>query len=131
MCRASHGYTERQTADKLGMTPEDYNELETSAAAMTPAQAGKLAALFKIDAEYFLESSRQLELLLTRAYLLSHFQLENQRQEKLITQMLSNLESENARLKEIVEITKAQAHKTKVITEIVMNAYVTYDQTPH
>ncbi|AEW02358.1 helix-turn-helix domain protein [Niastella koreensis GR20-10] len=64
--RETHGYNKKQIADKLGMTPQDYIELETSLVAMTPEQAYQLAAVYNIHQEYFLESSRQLELLLTR-----------------------------------------------------------------
>lgn len=88
LCRETNGYSEQQVADKLGMTPDEYTELETSAVYMSPERAGQLSALYNIDAEYFLESSRQLELLDARAEVIKHFGAEIERYKKFVNAML-------------------------------------------
>ena len=110
LCRTTHRYNVKQIAAKLGITPNEYTELETSARAMTPAQAERLAAVYSIDAEYFLESSRQLELLLTRAEVIKH------------------LQSENIRLQKFVEVTHKLLHNSKTEDETNMNVNAGYGQ---
>jgi transcriptional regulator with XRE-family HTH domain len=84
VCRAMHRYNERQIAAKLGMTPEDYIELETGATIMKPAQAEWLSDVYNIDREYFLESSQQLDLLLAQAEALKHLNAEIERIKKFV-----------------------------------------------
>lgn len=83
-CRVTHRFDEKQIAAKLGITPNEYKELETSALAMTPAHAEQLAAVYHIGAEYFLESSQQLELLLSRAEVIKHQGSELERLRKFV-----------------------------------------------
>lgn len=84
VCRAMHRYNERQIAAKLGMTPEDYIELETGATVMKPAQAEWLSDVYNIDREYFLESAQQLDLLLARVEVIKHQQSEIERYKKFV-----------------------------------------------
>jgi transcriptional regulator with XRE-family HTH domain len=80
-CRAMRGYNERQIAAKLGMKPEDYVELETGAIIMTSAQAEWLSDAYGIGRKFFLESSQQLDLLLTRTEVIKQLQSENEYQQ--------------------------------------------------
>jgi transcriptional regulator with XRE-family HTH domain len=66
VCRETHNLTKRQVARKLGIPAMEYYELETAKMAMTPQHAKGLEELYNIKSHYFLESSRQLELLRTR-----------------------------------------------------------------
>lgn len=66
VCREMHNLTKRQVARKLGIPATDYYDLETAKLAMTPGQAQALETLYNIKSHYFLESSRQLELLRAR-----------------------------------------------------------------
>ena len=84
VCRTMHRYTEKQIADKLGMSLRKYIELEMSAVAMTPEQAAQLSAVYYIDAEHFLESSRQLELLFAREEVIRHKESELERLRQFI-----------------------------------------------
>lgn len=98
VCRATHRYDEKQIAAKMGITPEEYIELETGITIMTPVQAEQLSNLYSIDKENFLESSLQLDLLLARAEVIRHLQSEIQRLKKFVkvTQtMLQNMPEEN------------------------------------
>ena len=79
MLRDMYGMTELRIAEELGITPDEYIELETGALAMTPEQAEALAQVFDIDSGPFLESSRQLELLLTREEIIKTLQEENKK----------------------------------------------------
>jgi transcriptional regulator with XRE-family HTH domain len=79
VCRATHRYNERQIAAKMGMTPEEYIDLETGVTIMTPRQAEQLSDVYNIEREYFLESSEQLDLLLARAEVIRHLQSEVER----------------------------------------------------
>jgi transcriptional regulator with XRE-family HTH domain len=98
VCRVMHRYNEKQIAAKLGITPEEYIELETSTVAMTPRQAEWLSNVYSIDREYFLESSRQLELLLARAEVIKHKESEIERLKQFIfvnKDLLLNTEAED------------------------------------
>lgn len=66
VCRETHNLTKRQVARKLGIPATDYYDLETAKLAMTPEHGKALEALYNVKSHYFLESSRQLELLRTR-----------------------------------------------------------------
>ena len=66
VCRETHNLSKRQVARKLGIPATQYYELETAKLAMTPEHGKALEVLYNIKAHYFLESSRQLELLRTR-----------------------------------------------------------------
>jgi transcriptional regulator with XRE-family HTH domain len=66
VCRETHNLTKRQVARKLGIPTTDYYDLETSKSVLTPEQGKALEELYNIKSDYFLESSRQLELLRTR-----------------------------------------------------------------
>ena len=48
LCRTSHRLSRPQVASKLGLTPEDYKELETGVTFMTPKEAKVLAELYNI-----------------------------------------------------------------------------------
>ena len=77
-CREARSYTHRQIADKMSLTPAEYVELETSDVTMTAAHAEKLATIYNIDKEHFLESSQQLELLYTRVEVIKKLKAENE-----------------------------------------------------
>ncbi|OQP60363.1 hypothetical protein A3860_33835 [Niastella vici] len=110
VCRATHRYNERQIAAKLGMTPEEYIDLETGTTVMTPRQAEQLSDVYNIEREYFLESSQQLDLLLARANVILHHQAEIER------------------LKKFVVVTKTLLHDSNAGNEITVNENAGYGQ---
>ena len=122
-CRAMRGYNERQIAAKLGMKPEDYIELETGAIIMTSAQAEWLSDLYRIDRQFFLESSQQLDLLLTRAEVIKQLQTENEYQHSELERIRlfifinkdkfldDNREDETEEMDEIEEMDKNADHE--------------------
>ena len=66
VCREMHNLSKRQVARKMGIPTTEYYDLETAKSAMTPAQGKALENLYNIKSHYFLEASRQLELLRAR-----------------------------------------------------------------
>lgn len=97
LCRHTHGMTRKQAARKLGMSLNDYRELETAEATLTPKQARQLSKLYGIGASYFEEAARQLETLHTRA------------------QVIQILKSDNERLNELMQEGYAMIHEAKML----------------
>jgi transcriptional regulator with XRE-family HTH domain len=112
VCRATHRYNERQIAAKMGMTPEEYIELETGASIMTPRQAEQLSDVYNIEREYFLESSEQLDLLLSRAEVIRHLQSEVERLKQFVF-VTKDLLLDGNREDETEEMDKNADHEQK------------------
>lgn len=94
LCRATHNLTPEQIAAKIGLAPEEYNELEIGAMAMQTWHAEVLSDAYDIDRKYFLDSAQQLDLLLARAELIKKLQAE-----------IKLLQADNMRFKKFAEIT--------------------------
>lgn len=58
------------------MTSKEYKKLEKGTLLMTRKQASRLADAYHIGPKYFLKSSRQLDLLLTRAEVINVLNLQ-------------------------------------------------------
>jgi len=64
-CRETRSHNVRAIAKNLGISINQYKEIETGKILITETQARQLGKLFKVNGDYLYNSALQLELLLT------------------------------------------------------------------
>jgi transcriptional regulator with XRE-family HTH domain len=76
-CRETRRYTVKNVAEKLGVPPEAYREMEKGDLLLTRKQAELLGQLYNADASYFYREAVQLDLLQTRMAIIKIVKREN------------------------------------------------------
>ena len=64
--RETYGYTPTEIAQNLGISPIEYQQIETGQQLLSESQAEQLALLFNVNKDFLLEAAEQLDLLLAR-----------------------------------------------------------------
>ena len=64
--RETYGHTPTEIAQNLGISPFEYQQIETGQQLLPESQAEQLALLFNVNKDLLLEAAEQLDLLLAR-----------------------------------------------------------------
>lgn len=83
-CRVKNRYSNKKVAASLGITTQEYMEIEKGELMITYAQARQLGKLYKMNGEYFYEAARQLDQLLSCGLVIKILRSENARMNELL-----------------------------------------------
>ncbi len=64
-CRRTKHYSQKDVANRLGISIDQYRELESGDVLLTYEQARKLGKLYNAETKYFSQAAQHLDLLLT------------------------------------------------------------------
>lgn len=82
--RRTKKYSPKKVAAKLGISVDEYIEIERGLLMPTPVLMQKLGELYNVNGDYFYEAALQLEDLLSTRLVLKILKNENERMNKLL-----------------------------------------------
>ena len=85
-CRDAQGHTAESIAAHLGISADEYHEIETGKILLTIKQSRQLEKLFNVKAEYFYEAALQLDLLWAKTEIIK---IQKEKIEELKKEILS------------------------------------------